>query len=941
MALGITFAACGELPDVEHDVCGNGVLEPGEACDTFATLPPGAPDPLYEGDARTLVTRCGEPSTAAACSYVWSNEGDADRAVCPANFAAGVDGLCRMPTFTFDSNSRVVDVAGSSLDVGDFDGDGLEELVVMPSLPSQATVVSFDTALRERSQSYVSLNGFAPTITQLTSEGPSSESPNERARADLVVSNVTGISLLTGASDGQFDAHPFATLNVFAGSEILAVPGGVLAGLGMYDDATVGLASVLDAPGFMTNGGTKLQIFGVLGTVGLPDLIAEIPGTKIEPVSVLSFEWDPSEVNDARVEEMLVAYRQGDNPRVRIVTPAVGPQPPDGLPVPLPGVTAFAGKPFVIGQSGSVGIPVKNSVGDYEVRVIHPAPSVPITPVPVETIALPQNLGLLNDVVVFGAMDLNPEDAVSADLIFASVGLFARDEDASYKPIATAPPLTPWTEGAFLGPYQVVAAGPQPGLDVLTFTGGVLATPARVATAQPLSDLSIGDFDGDGLQDLVAIERSISEPRCDVEEDVVVFWGSLTGLPSAPRRIATVPGPSRIVVGSLMTVAAIDDVDDFGLSLACTDENGTFPAGIFIGGASRQLTSRVPILDEFAPSSLGHNVLANVMGDASPDVVALAYQVPVFENTNNRDGWFSVATSEGSASRLFTIGSLNCGPSSSGAGCVPPPTLEAKLNATPEAVANYRFAFGSVLAGRLVAIPGAEGDYDKIVLVHADLRGDVASDKVEVRTALRPIQLEDPGASPFAAESIVPDIGESIPHPKVMNAPRELEWIVQAASNATMTADVLDVDGNGTQDVMGLFVARTLHGPKSQLVAFLDAETPVAVRPTFEDETLDVTGFASAKPLYAPGQEVTRPLVVTTARHIFLCSIVGSALECDQVLLGGSETRPLEPASSEGYDGVKTGDFDGDGGGDLAILQRSSIRVYRQLMSDGSPVTSR
>lgn len=107
--------SCAALPEpAEPGICGNLILEPGEACDGYSD-PRGA--------------TCGAPGSAVACRLICSST-----PTCPAGAVCGLDGQCRTSARGFGDpvplgSSSTLFFSTSSLVVGDVDGDGLADLV--------------------------------------------------------------------------------------------------------------------------------------------------------------------------------------------------------------------------------------------------------------------------------------------------------------------------------------------------------------------------------------------------------------------------------------------------------------------------------------------------------------------------------------------------------------------------------------------------------------------------------------------------------------------------------------------------------------------------------------------------------------------------------------------------------------------------------------------
>jgi hypothetical protein len=109
--------ACADLTPLELEVCGNGVREAGEVCDSFAI-----------GE-----TPCRPASDQLPCTL------DCSSASCPAGYACGVDATCRRASGRFEFSSQVP--ASGSLAAGDFDCDGYDALIVTDDLAGPSTSV--------------------------------------------------------------------------------------------------------------------------------------------------------------------------------------------------------------------------------------------------------------------------------------------------------------------------------------------------------------------------------------------------------------------------------------------------------------------------------------------------------------------------------------------------------------------------------------------------------------------------------------------------------------------------------------------------------------------------------------------------------------------------------------------------------------------------------
>jgi hypothetical protein len=102
----ILTLGCADLSDLDAGVCGNGIVDPGEDCDT-------------------ATGGCGVPDTAAECRFVCETNAD-----CPGVQTCGIDSICRKHSGTFAQGANLLQT-GQLIDVrmGDIDADALDDLV--------------------------------------------------------------------------------------------------------------------------------------------------------------------------------------------------------------------------------------------------------------------------------------------------------------------------------------------------------------------------------------------------------------------------------------------------------------------------------------------------------------------------------------------------------------------------------------------------------------------------------------------------------------------------------------------------------------------------------------------------------------------------------------------------------------------------------------------
>lgn len=117
-SLWLLCSACTEFPSIPSTACGNAVIERGqEDCDSF---------PLNAGSS------CRPPGSPFEC-HLDCTPRDSGRPLCPDGWGCDADFVCRQPSGDFGEPSQPLDTGAWSLAAGDFDGDGRDD--VMSSEP--------------------------------------------------------------------------------------------------------------------------------------------------------------------------------------------------------------------------------------------------------------------------------------------------------------------------------------------------------------------------------------------------------------------------------------------------------------------------------------------------------------------------------------------------------------------------------------------------------------------------------------------------------------------------------------------------------------------------------------------------------------------------------------------------------------------------------------
>ncbi len=236
LALGAVGMAlsCATLVEIDPNECGNGVVEPNEDCDFAARRAP------KQGNA-SETTVCAEPGQKNACRFTCEAAKD-----CPVGWGCDLNqGHCVSSASDFD----LVDTLESGavrMVKGDFDGDGRADLVL--SQPSgldgnsTATAYFFGEGMRVRSRTAIPLGvgALQPLPADFTSKALAKKAGTPFTPdgalfpiSDLGFASSFGIGILRGAEDTSFvpELFPYQALEVgIAGgraikaSQIVAIP---------------------------------------------------------------------------------------------------------------------------------------------------------------------------------------------------------------------------------------------------------------------------------------------------------------------------------------------------------------------------------------------------------------------------------------------------------------------------------------------------------------------------------------------------------------------------------------------------------------------------------------------------------------------------------------------------------------------------------------------
>ncbi len=867
VATALPLLDCAPLQAIPSTTCGNAVVDAAEDCDGFAE------------NGRV----CGRPDEGArACRFTCDPARPAG--ACPDGWGCGTSGVCREPTGRFGGPSARAESSVVGIQIGDFDGDHRADVLATAERgadnAARTRVVFFDGNASVSSVTAFPAPLVSPAIRDLDGDG----------RADLAFGLGAGVNVTTGQLDRSFSPVLFPTLTVgptegYAFMNVQAakrmLPDGRRQGrLIAATVATIrGVSPIL---GSLDDGGGY--------ALALPGPASDIVGSGV---------WGDVFTADPESTCGEVVFAMKTPPAVVVASPCK----PDTDPsrsrwadkalavVTLPEVPTRGVVLADWDADGRLDVLVSTATKTYLLRNegTEFAKQVREAKEP----RAPEGKALFDLDGVLGAGDFNqdgfPDYLIPRGVLFSvklpklapdgGVGDLAFPNGQAgyvFLPSSRSPRWSSVVVGHVNGdPYLDYVAASEGSADLelgAGVPGGVVTS--TVATPGIVKDLGLGDVDGDTITDLV-----LSTRQADDTSQLAVAFGRSAGPPELARSVGRIANDAVLSVGSAFGLAS--DIFVVTTSPTAGAPSGYVDASIAIvlPSGDRQLLAPLfyPPPSDQEPTLEGyrtHSVLVAPFEERSRfDLFSLAVGVRKFDNAN----------------RLRAPAPLSLWRSIGGGPLSFPPFVRAAvgLEASP----------ASYTGGDTLLLQTTSGDLDR------------PADGVEEAVVLTPgaggaatvvsFRLSGAGASPTVASLAGIRVGT--------------KSMIRLA----------DVDGDGAPDVL------VLGGDAvDSKVAVLWGDgrggfdpTPlvVAVPPDAGADT-SLTGLAVVVTGGAPS---SRELVLTTSKRILRVP-VGR---------GARALPPLEVLASgfEGLTSIGAGDIDGDGVEDLAIAEKGTVRVLRQI----------
>jgi hypothetical protein len=560
--LAIALAgSCRQLPELEPDMCGNGVVEKGEDCDLFTEF-------------SEIKSSCGN-----ACRYLCDPTfAEVDAFQCPAGRACGSDGLCRQPSgeYVLAPNSPI-SFEASQLLISDFDGDRIADLIGGSSDRIEVRYGVGDGTHRESFSLAIDTPRGERTIGDVNGDG----------LQDLLAPYILGIDAFLGDRARSLipDAHPQLELGDFL-ETAGALDARLLVGrvgdfatgspFGIWTDGT-NLNATFDPE---TGGRASVPASGDLITGVIVEDLIEGPNDEL----VVAIAGEPQlwlgrlDCNDncglgpgagtgtiAMSAIALAQFGKLDSAPLHVAD-LTSDGRPDLLALARNGADTY---PLVFpGRSDGFGAPAPDG------RLEQCNPTDPICwPLAVAT------------------------DAGEPLFVFPHV-VFTSTAAQSGRPL-NLNLETPWTSAVF-GDFNgdgrldvAVSDDISANVSILLRANAEAFNRIDVALLGPPRTLSAGDYDGDGVDDLAVVI-----PRA--QEEIHVIFGEASGPPSAPIFMARFDRIARLQSTFFLAPAPWnpDRIRDIVVEVIEGQADLPKRAAILVGTARRRMHAPVPVFFE-------------------------------------------------------------------------------------------------------------------------------------------------------------------------------------------------------------------------------------------------------------------------------------------------------------------------------------------------------
>ena len=846
--LAVLLAACTDFDTLDRGVCGNGLIEAGEDCDST--------DPSC--------VRC-----AVTCD---------EQADCPTSaYACGTDGLCHAPGGTLAPSAPAGPFQVNDFQITDIGGDGTGDVV---GLSRTSIVVKTGDATGQ-------LRTGASIVTPFQTGRPAFGDLDGDGSLDVTMTTPDGLVSYTSPL-GELTPLPVQSRLGDAG-------GGQFELVGLYQVSNVALGSWLAST---ANDTLLLTVFDLANSAN--DAVV-LPCNQMFKASAFSESnyhvYRISADTDANAELLLAITGTLTNGTTRTCAVAITkPQnaaatitdiTPLGAQTGLVGRPVFADLDFDVDRCPSLlSYNTQGSLRSFDGSRGATACTLPATSTPF----VPSNV--TPNAVLVGQFPLTPQIAlVAPDALVLSDGVYANSVIGPQKVYTSPRRIARIAYGDMNGDGRldgVVASEGEDDIDVLFRTEAPGYQLVRLDTASRVTSLTVGDYDGNGVDDVAYTELLDEYQRLEVSF-------STTDRPLDPVTVGAFP--SNI---SIVRLQIPDSLDPQGLAAdlaVLTLKTGTRPPTVTALHGSSQRTM-LPYYDPI-PESAGidkrktYQFRGAVVGrfagdDALVDIVGLGVPLPHLDNTAQ------------TPIKAWSMRGTPLGPDGTTSPGKPVSGVVDCAKVTPSAA--------EVCADDVLLLRVAAGSHDIVLAIdRSDPPRSAIADPATVNTVL-----------PLAASLVTAGV---------------------ARGTAVRSAYAHDLDGDGAVEVIASFAPR-MPGVKGSIIRC--AVSGSAVKDCTDLAPAIVAKVDGAETCVdaAPGRiDHQDPFTAAVPRPalIVLCRGAGVSM-LERVVLGEGEPEITELSRvPTAFEALRVGDVTGDGLDDIAALANDhgaeTLEVFRQCSS--------
>jgi hypothetical protein len=608
------------LPDIDRGVCGNGVVEPdhNEDCDNGITDDAGHPT-------------CYPAGSVAACHF------DCSTVDCPIGFFCGNDAVCRKPAGIFKDTGHATQVDADHLLVGDFDHDGLGDVVAQTQV--QMNVLFGDPSGALSDPFTVRAPGSNPTVglLALDPDGGSASEPY----TDLIFSASDGITTWRGRQDRTLAPTPYPSLQIGAqesrviearttspfddilvltpiGQFEAGVPGSVLGDVGS-DEAPDKDHRFAE---FLTEDAQPSKLVGNVA-------IANFYDGASSPCSELAFAFGTASFQDRVVvvttcsspTDLNIIQDDGGTaiPPLPVFLPAGAIVRPNGFGPTSADVNGDGHIDLLIDTlftftDGSGTHTIEASFVAYSVGDGTFSSSPTLSPAD-NTFSFFSGAAVLAVGQLTKATDVFPDTVLTTGIVL-EFPAGPPDADGGVTP---GPPFViaapqEWIDARVADinddGFADVVAGSSGRVDIYVASGNALEvmTGVHYAVDGAASQFAIGDFDGDRVPDI-----AFRADHGDGTSDLDVMWGHLLSVPDDPLVVGRFGNIRTIGTGVIASVlGGNDSVGDLGVVVEgppdAGSDAGPFSVSVLAGATNRQLQAPFIIQEPIPGTANGSDV---------------------------------------------------------------------------------------------------------------------------------------------------------------------------------------------------------------------------------------------------------------------------------------------------------------------------------------------